>query len=165
MSGLEIREMRESDAEAVAALDDRCFQVSWGIALFQSELISPVSVALVALRDRRIVGYLCSTLVMDEAHIGTLGVEPELQGLGIGGELMAAFLKNAAMLGCRRVTLEVRASNLSAQRLYRRLGFSPISIRRRYYTDNDEDAVVMWIEDLRDRAAQTTSKSTPGADV
>ena len=88
-------------------------------------------------------------IVMDEAHITTIGVHPDYRRRGIGEQLFTALLEEARARGVRRATLEVRESNRGAQSLYAKYGFVPIARRRRYYSDTDEDAIVMWVEDLQ----------------
>lgn len=92
----------------------------------------------------RIVGFAGMWLMLDEAHITTIGVKRDLRGLGLGELLFATLLEIAMTLGARRVTLEVRVSNYPAQALYRKYGFHEEGIRRRYYSDNNEDALIMW---------------------
>jgi ribosomal-protein-alanine acetyltransferase len=97
----------------------------------------------------RLVGFAGAWIVMDEAHVTTIGVHPEYRRHGIGERLFAALLEEARERGVRRATLEVRESNRGAQALYARFGFMPIARRRRYYSDTDEDAIVMWVENLQ----------------
>ena len=147
MSGLLIRSMSRDDVPAVAAIDRLCFACHWSEYTFQAEITNTVGYYRVAELDGRIVGYVGSHMILDEAHITTFGVQPELRRQGIGERLLADVLRQALRSGCRRVTLEVRAGSAGAQALYRKYGFLPVSRRRRYYPDNDEDAIVMWIED------------------
>jgi ribosomal-protein-alanine N-acetyltransferase len=87
---------------------------------------------------------------MDEAHITTIGVLPEYRGNGLGELLMVTLCTEAMRHGAEWVTLEVRVSNESAQALYRKYGFTQQGIRRRYYSDNGEDAYIMWSPPLRE---------------
>ncbi len=112
-----------------------------------------------------IVGYGGLWLMVDEAHITTLAVMPSLRGQGIGELLLNGLIDQAIELQATRLTLEVRISNESAQRLYLKYGFEPSGTRPRYYTDNGEDALIMWtgpineaayverLEELRERLA------------
>jgi ribosomal-protein-alanine N-acetyltransferase len=86
--------------------------------------------------------------VVDEIHINNLAVLPALRGRGVGTELLRHVLAEARRLGARRATLEVRASNVGAQRLYERLGFVPAGTRSAYYSNPVEDAVILWHEDV-----------------
>jgi ribosomal-protein-alanine N-acetyltransferase len=96
-----------------------------------------------------IVGYAGLWLMVDEAHVTSVSVHPDFRGRGLGKLLMLTLMELAMRLEARWVTLEVRVSNSVARALYEGLGFRQVGIRPRYYTDNDEDAVVMWSEDLR----------------
>jgi ribosomal-protein-alanine N-acetyltransferase len=98
--------------------------------------------------NERIVGFAGMWLMLDEAHVTTIGVKRELRGLGLGEVLFATLLDIAMHVGAARTTLEVRVTNASAQALYRKYGFREEGIRRRYYSDNNEDALIMWSERL-----------------
>jgi ribosomal-protein-alanine N-acetyltransferase len=99
--------------------------------------------------DAPIVGYGGLWLMVDEAHVTSVAVRPEFRGRGLGQLLMLALFDIAQQRDARWLTLEVRLSNTGAQNLYKKLGFHEAGIRPRYYTDNNEDAVVMWSEELR----------------
>ena len=96
----------------------------------------------------RIAGYGGLWFMLDEAHITTIGVRPDLRHYGIGELLLASLLHIASDLGAARMPLEVRVSNLAAQNLYRKYGFMEEGRRRRYYSDNNEDALIMWSDPL-----------------
>ncbi len=142
-----IRPMTAADVECVTALDRVCTPVPWSASTFHAQLVTPTACYLVATRDGVILGYLGGQICDDEGHLTTLGVDPGHRRQGIGDRLVAHFVSKSLRRGCRRLTLEVREGNLGAQRLYRRWGFLPLSRRKRYYSDNDEDALVMWVED------------------
>lgn len=95
-----------------------------------------------------IVGYGGVWLTVDDAHITTIAVDPLYRGQGIGELLLNALIDHAYDLGAHQITLEVRISNTSAQRLYLKYGFQPGGTRPRYYTDNSEDALIMWTEGI-----------------
>jgi [ribosomal protein S18]-alanine N-acetyltransferase len=136
------------DVPEVMAVDRLCFRSPWSENAYRSELKNSVAFYLVARCDGAIVGFGGAWLVMDEAHITTLGVHPEYRGRGIGERLFAEILAEAIRRGVERASLEVRESNESARRLYEKYGFAPVARRRAYYSDNDEDAVVMWVDNL-----------------
>lgn len=94
--------------------------------------------------NERIVGFAGMWLMLDEAHVTTIGVKRDLRGQGLGEVLFATLLDIAMQIGARRATLEVRVSNYPAQALYRKYGFHEEGIRRRYYSDDNEDALIMW---------------------
>jgi [ribosomal protein S18]-alanine N-acetyltransferase len=97
---------------------------------------------------RSIVGYAGLWLMSDEAHITTLAVDPDYQGHGIGELLLLGLIDRAKQIGARWLTLEVRVSNEVAQQLYRKYTFKQMGVRRRYYSDNGEDALVMWTDPI-----------------
>ena len=97
---------------------------------------------------RSIVGYAGIWVMTDEAHITTIASHPDLRGRGIGEFLLVALIHRAIEIGARWMTLEVRASNAVAQNLYRKYTFKEMGVRRRYYSDNGEDALVMWTDAL-----------------
>ncbi|HKB46290.1 MAG TPA: ribosomal protein S18-alanine N-acetyltransferase, partial [Ktedonobacterales bacterium] len=100
-------------------------------------------------------------LMIDESQITTIAVHPDYRGRGIGELMLNSLIRISGDIGARMVTLEVRVSNLVAQNLYRKYGFREAGLRRRYYSDNHEDALIMWTEELassdyRERYAQLT---------
>jgi ribosomal-protein-alanine N-acetyltransferase len=113
--------------------------------LLRGPLEPPPSPALEA-ELRSIVGYAGLWLMTDEAHITTIAVDPDFQGNGIGELLVVALIDRARQIGARWLTREVRVSNDVAQRLYEKYTFKEMGIRRRYYSDNGEDALVMWTD-------------------
>jgi ribosomal-protein-alanine N-acetyltransferase len=97
-----------------------------------------------------VVGYLGMMFVGDEAHVTIVGVDPSNWGRGVATRLLLDALEEAYRSGARDCTLEVRLGNERAKRLYQRFGFAPVALRRGYYHDNHEDAIVMWLYDLDD---------------
>jgi [ribosomal protein S18]-alanine N-acetyltransferase len=97
---------------------------------------------------KSIVGYAGIWVMTDEAHITTIASHPEVRGQGVGELLLVALIHRAIEIGARWMTLEVRASNSVAQNLYRKYTFKEMGVRRRYYSDNGEDALVMWTDAL-----------------
>jgi [ribosomal protein S18]-alanine N-acetyltransferase len=118
----------------------------WSVGVFRSE-IEQVRVGtrhyLVARRGRRIVGYAGLWFVAEEAHVTNVAVLPAERRTGVATRLLVALAGEAVRRGCTAWTLEVRASGAGAQELYRRFGFAPAGVRKRYY-ENTEDAIVMW---------------------
>jgi ribosomal-protein-alanine N-acetyltransferase len=123
--------------------------------LLRGPLIPPPTPALEA-ELRSIVGYAGLWLMTDEAHITTIAVDPDFQGNGIGELLVVALIDRAQQIGARWLTLEVRVSNDVAQRLYEKYTFKEMGIRRRYYSDNGEDALVMWTDPIDSDTFQDT---------
>lgn len=143
-----VEPMRRQDVEQVSAIERRCYPTPWHETAYYTELTNRCAVYFVARLDRQVVGYGGMWVVMDEAHITTLAVSPEYRGRKIGERLLYALLEEAAVQGATRATLEVRERNVVAQNLYRKYGFREAAIRRNYYTDNQENAVVMWADDI-----------------
>jgi len=149
-----IRPMRQQDLEQVQAIDRASFSMPWPASAYNYELnenpLSLLWVAVSGLPDGRgaVVGMIVIWLIVDEAHIATIAVHPDYRGKGIARTLLATALRRALRQGYRKATLEVRANNLAAQRLYRRFGFEVVGHRLRYYRDNNEDAIIMTASDL-----------------
>lgn len=137
------------DVEYVAELDRICFPTPWSVSAYITETHNPAGFYIVAREDERIVGFAGEWLVMDEAHITTIGVDPEYRRRKIGERMLVRLLDEAIMRGARRVSLEVRRYNHAAQTLYRKYMFEEMAIRKGYYSNNNEDALVMWINDMQ----------------
>ncbi|MGE5576238.1 MAG: ribosomal protein S18-alanine N-acetyltransferase [Syntrophothermus sp.] len=141
--------MRVADINPVWAIEKLSFSAPWSKSAFHSELLeNDKAVYLVARLGRQIVGYIGMWIVLDEGHITNLAVHPNYRGRGIGRQLLQAMAELGKMRGVRRLTLEVRISNIVAQQLYVKMGFVASGIRPRYYHDNNEDALIMWKENL-----------------
>jgi len=146
-----IEDMRVEDIPAVQLVENASFPLPWPANAFRHELTQNKNAHyIVAKEGEHIVGYAGLWLSLDEAHITTFAVLPEYRRRKIGERMLIAIFERAEKLGAEWLTLEVRASNLPAQRLYEKYGFRPAGIRRRYYSDNNEDAIIMWTERLRD---------------
>ncbi len=147
---IELRRMQREDVPRVMEIERECFPTPWHESAYLTELSNRSAFYVVACVDSQIVGYAGMWIIMDEAHITTLGVARDRRGLKIGERLLVALLDESMKRRVRRATLEVRQSNVVAQNLYRKYCFIPAAIRRGYYTDNHEDAVVMWIDNLNE---------------
>lgn len=122
----------------------------WSERSFRNELDNPQSVFRTVHVDGKLVGYGGLWTVVDEAHITTVAIAPEARQHGLGKRLMNELLGEAKGRGMASATLEVRASNAAARALYERLGFEEAAVRKGYYPDNREDAIVMWLYNLGD---------------
>jgi ribosomal-protein-alanine N-acetyltransferase len=146
---LRIEEMRLSDITEVQAIERASFTTPWPPQAYRSELeTNRLASYLVARIDDRIVAYAGIWLMVDEAHITTFAVHPAWRRRRIGERLLLAVLDVSMDRGAREATLEVRLSNLPARRLYEKYGFRPVGLRPRYYTDDNEDALVMTTDPL-----------------
>jgi len=145
-----IEQMQLEDVEQVAELDKKCFPTPWSASAYTTEVKNTSACYIVARAAGRVVGFAGMWLVMDEAHITTLGVDAECRGKKIGERMLVHLLDEAIHRGARRASLEVREQNRVAQSLYRKYGFHVAAVRKGYYTNNNEDALVMWIDDMWD---------------
>jgi len=134
--------MHMRDLAAVSALDALCQPHPWGPANFQGELLrgEPGFARVLAEPDGRLAAYLCAWTVLDELHIGNIGVDPALRRQGLARELMDEAHAWARARGATIAHLEVRAGNEPAIALYERIGYRRVGVRRGYYADNGEDA-------------------------
>lgn len=158
-----VEPMRLSDLEQVHEIERASFSSPWSPRAYRYEIVENEHSTLLvvrpaphlfgrpagwlrrlARRDRGpVLGYAGFWLLVDDAHVATIAVHPDWRGRGLGDLLLASLLKQAMALGAHRSTLEVRVSNRIAQALYRKYGFSVVERRRRYYSDNNEDAYLM----------------------
>jgi len=146
---LTIEAMRLEDLEEVQRIELASFSTPWPSNAYRSELeTNRLASYLVARIDGKVVGYGGMWLMVDEAHITTFAVHPAWRRRRIGERLLLAFLDLALDRHAREATLEVRLSNLPARRLYENYGFRPVGLRPRYYSDNNEDALIMTTEPL-----------------
>ena len=150
-----IEDMRLDDLDAVQEVERASFPVPWPANAFRHELTQNKNARYIVAREGdRVVGYAGLWLSLDEAHITTFAVLPEYRRRRIGERMLLSIFERAQKLGAEWLTLEVRASNLAAQKLYEKYGFRRAGVRRRYYSDNNEDAIIMWTERLRDRSVR-----------
>ncbi|MFC4620583.1 ribosomal protein S18-alanine N-acetyltransferase [Camelliibacillus cellulosilyticus] len=145
--GLNIRVMGLDDIDQLLEVEYASFAHPWKREAFENELTTNrFATYFVAEIDGKIVGYCGVWVVLDEAHITNIAVLPDYRGLKIGETLLRKVMLFAQLKRAKTMTLEVRVSNHIAQGLYRKFGFQNGGIRKRYYTDNYEDALVMWVE-------------------
>lgn len=141
------RIMTVADIPMVQLVERKCFPVPWSRNLFVSELTrNDNAIYMVALLGERVVGYVGIWIILDEGHITNIAVHPAFQRQGIGHGLMDVITIAAVQRGVVAMTLEVRVTNTGAQALYTKLGFVPEGIRKEYYQDDKEDALIMWRE-------------------
>lgn len=139
-----IRPMTLEDLEAVACLEKICFSESWSENLLRSGLECSLDTYLVYGESDRIQGYCVFRCLGNEGELQRIGVDPESRGKGIGRKLMEAMFTIARMKGVRIMSLEVRESNEKARNLYESCGFKQEAVRRGYYHNPTEDALIMW---------------------
>ena len=145
-----IRRMKKADIAAVYAIEMSTFAVPWPEASFHHELSeNPAARYLVAQSDAgEVIAYAGAWMIFEEAHITNIAVCKEWRGQGIGIALTKALIQYAANLGVQYMTLEVRKSNAVAQAMYEKLGFEKLGVRKQYYSDNGEDALLMVLQHM-----------------
>jgi len=141
--------MRRRHLPAVLRIEHRAHPKPWSLGVFTSELAQGDARYYVVLRtEGKVAGYGGLMFVSDEAHVTNLAVSPTLRRHGLGTRLLAHLAREGARRGCGAMTLEVRMGNLEAQALYRKFGFAAAGVRRNYYPETHEDALIMWLYGL-----------------
>ncbi|KAB8125694.1 ribosomal-protein-alanine N-acetyltransferase [Gracilibacillus oryzae] len=146
MSNLAFRQMTEADIDRVYEIDSLSFPKPWPKDIYQEELkTNNFARYFVATLDEEIIGYCGSWMILDEAQITNIAIAPSYRGNHYGEGLFQYVLNYAIANGIKHLSLEVRVSNLTAQKMYKKFGLVPGGIRKNYYTDNQEDALVLWV--------------------
>lgn len=141
------RAMTLSDIPAIIAIEHEAFSSPWTAEAFHNELANNMFARYMVMAYKgETIGYGGMWIIMDEAHITNIAIRSDFRGYGLGNRLLEELQRTAVFFGASRMTLEVRVSNELAQSLYRKYGFQPSGVRPRYYSDNDEDALIMWAE-------------------
>ena len=138
-----VRPMLSEDLNQVVEIEKVSMPSPWSKELFEEELKREVARYFVAEIDSRVVGYMGYWEAPQEAHIINLAIDPSSRQKGLGFQMMEYCLRFAYNMGARLATLEVRESNEAAQRLYEKMNFRTVAIRKKYYSDNQENAIVM----------------------
>ncbi len=146
MKEILMRAMTEKDIASVVAIEKASFSLPWSETAFKKELYRVRSIPKVAELDGAVIGYVCVDYVLDEGHILNLAVHPDYRKRGVATVLVRVALEELKLKGCRFVYLEGRASNHTAIMIYRRLGFTVVGERKKYYVSPVEDAVIMMRE-------------------
>jgi ribosomal-protein-alanine N-acetyltransferase len=145
--------MRRRHLRSVLKIEAQVYPRPWSLPLFMSELNLRTSRAYYVARvDGNVVGYAGLMIIGEDAHVTTIAVDPAWHRHKIGSRLLLTLAREATERGAKHLTLEVRVSNTGAQGMYRKFGFQPAGIRRNYYVETNEDALVMWAEDLDSQA-------------
>lgn len=155
---LALEPMRRRHLRAVLRIEERTQSHGWSLGLFLAELSRTRAGAsggrpadrsyLVATHRGRVVGFGGMLFVAGDGHLVTLSTDPDWQRRGVATRILVALCREAISAGCDQLTLELRASNTAALALYRRFGFAPAGVRRGYYEDNGEDALVLWATEV-----------------
>lgn len=145
MDDIEYRRARPEDLKRLVELEESCFAIPWNEGAIKSEIShSRLKCYVVAEKNGEILGYGGLWIILDEGHINRICVLPKYRNRHIGRDVVKALMAESMKEGCTSFTLECRASNEHAIRLYLGLGFKKDGTRKHYYEDNDEDAVIMW---------------------
>jgi ribosomal-protein-alanine N-acetyltransferase len=140
------RYMKEEDIDQIVEVENASFTTPWSREAFYNELHNnKFAVYIVIEEDDKIIGYCGAWVVIDETHVTNVAILPEYRGRKLGEALLKKMMSVAREMGAKSMTLEVRVTNNIAQSLYRKLGFQNGGIRKNYYSDNQENALVMWV--------------------
>ena len=143
-----IRKAEEKDIEIMADLDKLCFATPWSLDAFEQEIkYNNLAFYVVAQVGEMVVGYAGLWAIIDEGHITNVAVHPHYRKRNIGEALVSVLIESTRKAGVLYHTLEVRLSNQVAISLYRKLGFQEAGLRKKYYEDNNEDALIMWLSE------------------
>jgi [ribosomal protein S18]-alanine N-acetyltransferase len=145
-----IGEYEEGDMDDIIAIERDSYPTPWTVNIFRNGMTSPISRLLVGRisggRENGVAGYVVYLDVVGEMHLHNIAVRRDLRRQGIATRLLNEAIRRSRLQGSRTATLEVRRSNLAAQRFYDTLGFSVGGVRRGYYTDTGDDALIMWAD-------------------
>ncbi len=141
--------MRLEDIEHVSRLERRCYTLPWSSSAYVTEVGNPSAHYVVAKDEAgTLLGYAGMWVVMDELHVTTIAVDPAQRGRRIGERLLLNLIEESIPRGAERATLEVRERNVAAHSLYLKYGFEDVAVRKNYYSDNNENAIIMWANNL-----------------
>jgi ribosomal-protein-alanine N-acetyltransferase len=147
LQDIDIRPMDKRDVDHVAYIEKKCFNCPWTKGTFIGEICNnKLAYYFVVTLGQKVIGYAGTWTILDEAHVTTIAVHPDFRGKGLGKRLVITLMLHTIKMGIPRITLEVRASNITARKLYQGLGFLEHGVRKGYYCDNHEDAIIMWRE-------------------
>ena len=144
MTAVEMRRLRPSDLPAIEAIERRCYPTPWSRSMLAGEIANPSGICLGAFQGKEMVGYLIVARYVDAWHVMNVAVDVPYRGRGIATTMLRHLFETTREDDRRGYTLEVRVSNEEAIHVYERLGFVATGVRRGYYTDNREDALIMW---------------------
>ncbi|MGI6224769.1 MAG: ribosomal protein S18-alanine N-acetyltransferase [Peptococcales bacterium] len=150
LTGFRLRKMELGDIDQVVEIENVSFPTPWSTFAFTCELLDNNFANYLVLTldndQNTIIGYGGMWIILDEAHVTNIAIAPSYRGKRLGEYLLREMMVRALAKGAEKMTLEVRVSNTNAQKLYKRLGFKATGLRKGYYLDNDEDAIIMWVD-------------------
>ena len=144
------RKMTADDVQTVAEIEFKSFSLPWTLEDFWHEVLNKDSESIVAEIDGQVVAYACVWISFDEADVANIAVAENFRGQGIGKKLFAEIIRRVKLRGVNALTLEVRVSNTAAIKLYESFGMRSVGVRKKYYCNPEEDALIMWLLDLKD---------------
>ncbi|HEY0828965.1 MAG TPA: ribosomal protein S18-alanine N-acetyltransferase [Bacilli bacterium] len=137
--------MTEEDIEQICIIEEESFSSPWTAAAFYNEIVNNHFAHYVVMEwEGQVIGYGGMWAIIDEAHVTNIAIRPQFRGKRLGERLLLELQALACFHGAVKMTLEVRVSNKIAQRLYEKMGFTAAGFRKAYYSDNHEDAIIMW---------------------
>ena len=142
---LSIQLMKEKDVDEVLHISNLSLKESWSRESLLKEITNPLAKYFLIKDDKNILGFAGVWIIFDEGHITNVAIPPEYRGKEFGKYLMNSLIEGCKSQKCNSITLEVRESNLPALKLYEKLGFKVAGKRKKYYSDNGEDALIMWL--------------------
>lgn len=140
-----IRNMVYDDLDGIMEVENKCFSVPWTRGMFEDEFHNSAAFYFVLEISGKVCGYAGFWKILDEGHLTNVAVHPDFRRSGYGRLLMSSIISQAKLCGITALTLEVRVSNAAAIALYESFGFRASGRRKRYYPDNKEDALIMWL--------------------
>ncbi|HEY2493145.1 MAG TPA: ribosomal protein S18-alanine N-acetyltransferase [Paenibacillus sp.] len=141
------RPMKLADIPNIMIIEQEAFTLPWTEDAFHNELTNNLFAKYIVLENNgEPIGYAGMWTIVDEAHVTNIALLEAYRGRKLGGLLLEELMNTASQIGMLRITLEVRVSNMIAQKLYERKGFTSVGIRKGYYSDNHEDAMIMWAD-------------------
>ena len=146
--GLVVDTLTRRDLRSVLAIDADSYPEPWSRGLWTKELARSDRIYLAARENAKLIGFAGALLALDDVHLMTIAVAPSHRSRGVGGALLTSVIESAVAAGATSLTLEVRASNVAAQALYRSFGLEVAGVRAGYYEADNEDALVMWVHDI-----------------
>ncbi len=147
MGKVSVRAMDLEDIEEVMKIEKICFAIPWSRHSFEREVKENMLAKYFVIElDGGIVGYGGMWIIIDEAHVTNIAIHPKFRGMNLGSFLLKTMIEYVHNIEVFKMTLEVRRSNEGARKLYRKFGFKDLGVRPKYYSDNNEDAIIMWKE-------------------
>ena len=144
MNDIDIRYLKEEDIDGIVEIENLSFKVPWSRKSFEDDIANDMTIYLGAFVGGTPVGYMGLWDILDEGHVTNIAVHPDYRNRGIATALVDRMIEETEKRDIGAITLEVRRSNDIAIGLYKKFGFKEAGIRKRYYSDNNEDAIIMW---------------------